>query len=342
MAEPASKRTRVESAAAKAAGAPWVEKYRPSSLDELVAHKEIISVLKRLIHANKLPHLLLYGPPGTGKTSTIVAAAKDMYGKAYKSMTLELNASDDRGIDVVRNEVKEFASSKRLFSTGVKLIILDEADMMTNDAQAALRRVIEKYTTNCRFCLVCNYVNKIIPALQSRCTKFRFAPLAPDQVRGRVQMIAQDEKLVMADKALEALLELGCGDMRRILNILQATSVAYPDEITYDSLFVVTGNPLPSDIDAIYAALLNETFKDARRRCEVLCATRGYALADVVHLVGAKVLDTRFPAHLKAAILDKLSDVEYRSSFATDERLQLSSFVAAFVAARQHTVSARS
>jgi replication factor C subunit 3/5 len=126
-----------------------------------------------------------------------------MYGPTYKSMTLELNASDDRGIDVVRNEIKEFASSRRLFSTGIKLIILDEADMMTNDAQFALRRVIEKYTSNCRFCLICNYVNKIIPALQSRCTKFRFAPLAPDQVRGRVQSIEEAEKLTVDPKARE-------------------------------------------------------------------------------------------------------------------------------------------
>ena len=180
--EPSLKRLKQERTDA---ARPWVEKYRPSTLDDLVAHKEIIGVLRRLIQADKLPHTLLYGPPGTGKTSTILAAARDMYGANFKAMTLELNASDDRGIDVVRNQIKEFAGTRRLFSRGIKLIILDEADMMTNDAQFALRRVIEKYTSNARFCLICNYANKIIPALQSRCTKFRFAPLAPDQVRGR-------------------------------------------------------------------------------------------------------------------------------------------------------------
>ena len=147
---------------------PWVEKYRPKDLNELIAHEEIISVLNKLIESNKLPHLLFHGPPGTGKTSTIKACAKKMFGEHISSMVLELNASDDRGIDVVREQIKEFAGTKKLFSTGVKLVILDEADAMTQDAQAALRRVIEKYTSNTRFCLICNYVNKIMPALQSR------------------------------------------------------------------------------------------------------------------------------------------------------------------------------
>ncbi|MEM7616811.1 MAG: AAA family ATPase, partial [Pseudomonadota bacterium] len=203
---------------------PWVEKYRPSSLDELVAHADIIAIIKKLIAEDRLPHMLLYGPPGTGKTSTITAAAKDMYGKAYGAMTLELNASDERGIGVVRNQIKEFAGTKSWYA-GVKLVILDEADMMTNDAQFALRRVIEKYTANTRFCLVCNYANKIIPALQSRCTKFRFAPLEPDQIRDRLDSIIQAESLVMPQRARDALLELGGGDMRRVLNILQATAV---------------------------------------------------------------------------------------------------------------------
>lgn len=175
---------------------PWVEKYRPSSLDDLIAHQEIISTLNRLINAQKLPHLLFYGPPGTGKTSMIIAIARRLYGKNYGSMVLELNASDDRGIDVVRNQIKEFAGTKKLFSQGVKLIILDEADSMTNDAQFSLRRVIEKYTKNARFCLICNYVSKIIPALQSRCTRFRFAPLDESQVSGRVKHIAELEKYV--------------------------------------------------------------------------------------------------------------------------------------------------
>lgn len=314
---------------------PWVEKYRPSTLDQLVAHQDIIAVIKRLIQEDRLPHMLLYGPPGTGKTSTITAAAKDMYGRSYGAMTLELNASDDRGIDVVRNQIKEFAGTRRLWSTGgIKLVILDEADMMTNDAQFALRRVIEKHTTNTRFCLVCNYANKVIPALQSRCTKFRFAPLEPDQIRGRLKQIVEAEKLVMDERATDALLQLGQGDMRRVLNILQATSVAYTDAITFDSLFLVTGNPLPNDIDAIFNSLLNSSFQEARATLADICKTRGYALPDIVTRLTDKVLDTQFPPTIKAALLEKLSDLEYRVSFATSDKLQLSALVAAFAGAR--------
>ncbi|CAN0449463.1 unnamed protein product, partial [Laminaria digitata] len=139
----------------------------------------------------------------------------------------QLNASDDRGIDVVRGQIKEFAGTKRLFSSGVKLVILDEADAMTNDAQFALRRVIEKYTKHTRFCMICNYVNKIIPALQSRCTKFRFAPLKPEQIRGRLQHVVDEEKVMITPDGVNAVMRLGQGDMRRVLNLLQSTHMAY-------------------------------------------------------------------------------------------------------------------
>eukprot|EP00878_Enallax_costatus_P026559 GHUV01028505.1.p1 GENE.GHUV01028505.1~~GHUV01028505.1.p1 ORF type:complete len:210 (+),score=54.50 GHUV01028505.1:200-829(+) len=175
-------------------GAPWVEKYRPKTLDDVAAHKEIIDTIKKLTNENRLPHLLLYGPPGTGKTSTILAVARQIYGGAMQNMTLELNASDDRGIDVVREQIQDFASTRSVFSNKFKLVILDECDAMTRDAQFALRRVIEKYTRNTRFCLICNYVSKIIPALQSRCTRFRFPPLDEAHVRERLQHVVQQEK----------------------------------------------------------------------------------------------------------------------------------------------------
>ena len=164
------------------AALPWVEKYRPKEMSDLVSHEQIIGTITKLIDAGKLPHLMLYGPPGTGKTSTILACAHKLYGKHFSSMVLELNASDDRGIDVVREQIKEFASTRQMFSSAPKLIVLDEADNMTNPAQFALRRVIEKFTRNARFCIICNYASKIIPALQSRCTRFRFAPLSKEQV----------------------------------------------------------------------------------------------------------------------------------------------------------------
>jgi replication factor C subunit 3/5 len=172
---------------------PWVEKYRPKDFSELVAHEDITNTIQRLIDQNRLPHLLFYGPPGTGKTSTILACARRLYGPNYHSMVLELNASDDRGIDVVREQIKDFASTRKIFSSGIKLVILDEADAMTNAAQAALRRVIEKFTKNTRFCLICNYISKIIPALQSRCTRFRFGPIPKDAVSKRLNHVIECE-----------------------------------------------------------------------------------------------------------------------------------------------------
>jgi replication factor C subunit 3/5 len=178
-------------------GGPWVEKYRPASLADVAAHRDIIDTIDRLTGENRLPHLLLYGPPGTGKTSTILAVARKLYGSYYQNMILELNASDDRGIDVVRQQVQDFASTQSISfgpKVNVKLVILDEADAMTKEAQFSLRRIIEKYTKNTRFCLICNYVSKIIPALQSRCTRFRFPPLAAAHVTDRLRYIIQQEK----------------------------------------------------------------------------------------------------------------------------------------------------
>ncbi|MBA0865469.1 hypothetical protein Goshw_012489, partial [Gossypium schwendimanii] len=210
---------------------PWVEKYRPQSLADVAAHRDIVDTIDRLTSENRLPHLLLYGPPGTGKTSTILAVARKLYGSQYRNMILELNASDDRGIDVVRQQIQDFASTQS-FSFGakssVKLILLDEADAMTKDAQFALRRVIEKYTKNTRFALICNHVNKIIPALQSRCTRFRFAPLDPIHVTERLKHVIQAERLDVPDCGLAALVRLSNGDMRKALNILQVFKLLIP------------------------------------------------------------------------------------------------------------------
>lgn len=216
---------------------PWIEKYRPNTLDDLIAHTEIISTINRLVDANSLPHLLFYGPPGTGKTSTILACARRLYGNNLSSMVLELNASDDRGINVVRNQIKNFAGTRKLFSSGVKLVILDEADALTRTAQFALRRVIEKYVKNTRFCLICNYANKIIPAIQSRCTRFRFAPLEKFQMSGRLKEIANAENVNITDDGMESILNLCEGDMRKMLNILQSCHMAYP-EVNQENVYM--------------------------------------------------------------------------------------------------------
>ena len=305
------------------------------SLEDLVAHEDIVSILTKLIDNDNLPHLLLYGPPGTGKTSTIVAAAKRMYGaKAYSSMALELNASDARGIDVIRNEIKEFAGTRQLFNKGVKLVILDEADAMTNDAQFALRRVIEKYTKNARFCLICNYVSKIIPALQSRCTRFRFAPLSRDQIRDRLVEVAQAEKCNTTDDGIESILALSGGDMRRVLNLLQSTAMAN-DVVDAKSVYLTSGAPLPEDMRSILDLLFNSGFNNAYEKISRMCAIKGYALADVLQDLTIMVTALDLPDGALAEILDGMSNVEHRLAFGTDEKLQTASLVGVYVKARQ-------
>lgn len=253
---------------------------------------------------------------------------------AYKSMTLELNASDARGIDVVRNEIKEFAGTKQLFSQGTKLIVLDEADAMTSDAQFALRRIIEKYTKNVRFCLICNYVSKIIPALQSRCTRFRFAPLKREHIKGRLEAISEAEKCNITPDGINAILELSNGDMRRVLNLLQATSMS-STVVDEASVYLTSGAPLPKDIDQILHWLLNSTFQSATMDIAALCKTKGYALADVLTDLTVKMALMEMDSGPLAMIIDGMSDVEHRLAFGTDERLQIASLVGVFVKTRQ-------
>src|SRR5258706_4019893 len=196
---------------------PWIEKYRPNSLDEIIDHSEKIETLRALIRNKELTHLLFFGACGSGKTSMILAVAREMYGDQYKKYILELNASDDRGIETVSKKIPDFVQTT---SNQIRLVILDEADAMTNDAQSALRRVIEKYSKNSRFCLICNNINKIIPGLQSRCTKMRFAYLDTNKIKSKIQIIIASENVKITEDALERLITIN-RDFRQILNTLQ-------------------------------------------------------------------------------------------------------------------------
>ncbi|PON73211.1 Replication factor C subunit [Parasponia andersonii] len=327
---------------APAKAAPWVEKYRPQSLADVAAHRDIVDTIDRLTNENRLPHLLLYGPPGTGKTSTILAVARKLYGAQYHNMILELNASDDRGIDVVRQQIQDFASTQS-FSFGpkssVKLVLLDEADAMTKDAQFALRRVIEKYTKNTRFTLICNNVNKIIPALQSRCTRFRFAPLQADHVTERLKHVIEVEGLDVSENGLKALVRLSNGDMRKALNILQSTHMA-SQKITEEEVYLCTGNPLPSDIEKISYWLLNLSFAESFKEISNMTGTKGLALVDIVREVVMFVLKIQMPSNVRVQLINDLADIEYRLSFGCNDKLQLGSLIAAFTQARSSIVAA--
>jgi replication factor C subunit 3/5 len=321
------------------ASLPWVEKYRPKDMADLVSHEEIINTITRLIDAGKLPHLMLYGPPGTGKTSTILACAHKMYGKNFSSMVLELNASDERGIDVVREQIKEFASTRQMFTNAPKLIVLDEADAMTNPAQFALRRVIEKYTRNARFCIICNYASKIIPALQSRCTRFRFAPLAEEQALERLTVVARAEHVNATPDGLEACVTLGDGDMRKCLNILQSTHMAFP-EITTATVYQCTGSPLPQDIEAMLGWMLQDDFSRAFSQTWQAMSDKGLALQDILSKLAEFVvmMDSK-DSLAKARLLASMADAEHRLSVGTSEKIQLAGLVGLFQQARSGIVS---
>jgi len=310
-------------------GLPWVEKYRPSSLEEVVSHKDITSTIEKFIEAGRLPHLLLYGPPGTGKTSTVLALARRLYGPPFRKHILELNASDDRGIDVVREQIKSFAMTKVLFSKGFKLVILDEADMMTQAAQAALRRVIETHTKNVRFCILCNYVNKITPAIQSRCTRFRFSPLPEKEVERKVNEVVEKERCNLTEDGKAALLKLSRGDMRRALNVLQACHAAY-DTIDETAVYNCTGNPHPRDIERVVESMMSDEFGTSFSLITSLKIEKGLALQDLIAGAYDFLQTVDLPAQSRIYLLDHLGSCEHRLSLGGSEKMQLTALLGAF------------
>ncbi|CAJ1440263.1 unnamed protein product [Effrenium voratum] len=282
---------------------------------------------------------LLHGPPGTGKTSTITAVAKTMYKQRYKSMTLEMNASDARGIDVVREQIKTFVSVKQLFASAEgqpKLVILDEADNMTSSAQFALRRMIEQYASNCRFILICNYSSKIIPALQSRCTKLRFAPLTEEQMLGRLQYIAETEKIQLTQDGAKAIVQVGGGDMRKVINIFQTTSMGHRGNVDSKAVYASTGIPSPEEIQHFLRALLNGSvsFAASLTSLKHMLNAKGYALDDFLQLMHKQLLLEDLPVSQRLQLTVALADIDWRLKQGCGDAIQLGAIIGIFHEAR--------
>jgi replication factor C subunit 3/5 len=313
---------------------PWIEKYRPQTLDDLASHSDIKSTLEKFMKDGSLPHLLFHGPPGTGKTSTILACAKKLYKpEQLGQMVLELNASDDRGIDIVRGPILNFASSRSMYSDAkFKLVILDEAEQMTSDAQSALRRIIEKYADNARFCLITNYMNKIIPAIQSRCTRFRFGPLTSEQIMPRMDLIIKNENIQITDDGRRAVHELSQGDMRRVVNLLQSCSMSFHGEtIDENKVYLCCGHPLKSDINKIVDFLLKSDIKTAYENIHKMKIEKGLALQDIMTQVSKVVSGlTSLSQESKIHIHIRMADIEYHLNSGGMEKMYLSAMIAAF------------
>ncbi len=328
---------------------PWIEKYRPQTLSDIVSQGDVVNVLKIFIQKKCLPHLLFYGPPGTGKTSTIVSCAKELYGEYYPYMVMELNASDDRGIEVVRNRIIQFSNTKSVFfgkdvderKDIFKLVILDETDAMTSDAQAILRKVVENYTSNTRFCLICNYIQNINTALKSRCTRFRFSPLDKNMIKEKVNDIVQLEDINITDGGINTIIKKAHGDMRKVINILQSTSMAY-DVVNEINVNKCIGYPQKRHVKKIINSLINDDFTKAFNKINDLKIKDGLSLTDILHeihniliefLLTSKTdgfdIDKLNEDQIKS-IFDKIREIEFNQSVNTSEKIQLSALVGIF------------
>ncbi|MFX1493652.1 MAG: replication factor C small subunit [Promethearchaeota archaeon] len=311
---------------------PWVEKYRPRKLEELVNQKGIINRLQQFINDKSMPHLIFAGPAGTGKTTSALAIVRDLYGRkmALNTTYLELNASDARGIDVIRTYIKDFAKAKPPINIPFKILILDEADNMTAPAQQALRRTMEKYTQNCRMILICNYSNKIIPPIQSRCVVFRFSSLSSHDIKERLKFIAKQESISLTNDGLNALIDVSRGDLRRAINYLQSCGTI-SQKVDQDIVFRVAGEVPPERIKKILQTAIQGQLESSIKLLNDVTKEYGLSGINIIKNIHREIYDLSISEKNKIELSKLLAEFEYRLSQGGTEDIQLKALLANIV-----------
>ncbi|MFQ6128125.1 MAG: replication factor C small subunit [Thermoplasmata archaeon] len=310
----------------------WVEKHRPKSLDEVVGQEEVVERLKAYVKTRNLPHLLFAGPAGTGKTTCAIALTRELFGENWGLNFNELNASDERGIDVVRTKIKGFARMAPIGQDGFKIIFLDEADALTADAQAALRRTMEKYTATCRFILSVNYSSKIIEPIQSRCAVFRFRPLKKEAIEEYLNRIARAEKKKITEKGMDALVYIAQGDLRKATNSLQVAA-SISATIDDDTLYKAASTARPKDIKELLEKSLEGDFMAARSILDDLLIEYGLSGEDLIRQIHRTLFELAIPDESRVKLIDKIGEVEFRIIEGSNERIQLENLISNFVVA---------
>lgn len=308
----------------------WVEKYRPSKFEEIVGQDEIVKRVEAFVKSNNMPHLLFSGTPGVGKSTLAIVIAKELYGNSWRDNFHELNASDERGIDVIRVRVKEFARTRAIGNVPFKIIFLDEADALTKEAQQALRRTMENYTTTTRFILSCNYSSKIIDPIQSRCTLLRFKPLSKENLFKLINKISKKENLKVDEKAKEALYEVSMGDCRKMENYLQA-SAAITNNIDEEIVRSIASSAKPKEIKEVIEKSIRGEFQKAREQLLDVMIKYGLSGEDVIRQIQQEVLHLNIDSRKKARMIEKCGEIEFRLNEGSDQFIQLEALLAGFV-----------
>ncbi len=307
----------------------WAEKYRPQLLEEVIGQESIVLRLKDFVKARNFPNMIFTGPAGVGKTTCAMAMARELYGNRISESFLELNASDSRGIDVVRGKVKEFARTISMDNGTVKIVFLDEADALTPEAQHALRRTMERYSSGTRFIMSANYSSKIIDPIQSRCVVFRFKPLKEEEMKKYIHRIAEKEGFIVGEKAVEALLYVSDGDLRRLTNTMQSVAVS-GNGITEEAIYDIAARARPKEIVAMLRYAISGDFEKARNELNTLILIHGMSGEDILLQCYREAMNLDVEDKKKLRIISNIGECNFRIVEGANDKIQLEAMLANF------------